>query len=185
MKTAFTALLNCGDKRWPYLTLLFICLALEGGAVLFQEVYNYYPCELCIYTRVWMTFIVLFCIVGLLVRNKLYLRRLGILALLILTSGLAHVVYRLIAIEYGFNADGACSLVANFPSWARLDEWMPTLFLVQDSCGVTPTIIFGITMAEGLVLAVAGFYLALITAFIGSLLNGKDTANLHDTQTTS
>ncbi len=182
MITAFKALLHSGDKRWPYMTLLLICLLLEGGAVLFQEVFKYYPCELCIYTRVWMTGIVLACLFGLFVRKNLWLRRLAIATLLALTAGLAHVVYRLLAIEYGFGSDGACKLVADFPSWARLDEWMPTLFLVQEACGKTPTVIFGITMAEALVVAVAGFILALVTAFAGTFVDQQESLSLSDSQ---
>jgi Disulfide bond formation protein DsbB len=150
-----------GEKWQSWAAIIFICIGLEAGAVFFQEVLMYYPCELCIYTRVWMSAMVLVALLALAFRKKLWPMRFFVAVELCLAVGLAAVVWELLAIEYGLNTNGACNLVANFPSWARLDEWLPTLFLVQDSCGKTPLVLGPLSMADGLAGISVGFIAVL------------------------
>jgi len=170
MKKTVDFLLNLGDKWWAWTAVISICVLLEGGAVFFQEFLDYYPCEQCVYTRVWMTGIVLVGIVGLISRRNLWARRIVILTEIVLTLGLAQVTWRLLGFDYGFGADGACYMVAQFPSWARLDEWFPTLFMVQEACGPTPEVIFGLTMSDGLAGTCIGFITAFSFAFAGTFV---------------
>jgi len=165
MKKLLQLVLTSADKTWFWLAVLFTCIGLEAGALYFQEVLGYFPCELCIYTRVWLTGIALVSLLALGLKHMLWCVRVLLIVELILTAGLAHVTWRLLGLEYGWGPEGACSLVANFPSWARLDEWWPTLFLVQDSCAATPIVLFNLSMADGLAICSAGF----CTAFLLSL----------------
>ncbi|WP_075187268.1 disulfide bond formation protein B [Teredinibacter haidensis] len=168
MEKQFSFIWTLGEKWQAWLAVIVICFGLEAGAVFFQEVLMYYPCELCIYTRVWMTFMVLFAFIGLAVRKRLWPMRVIIIIETGLTVGLMAVVWALLAIEYGWEKNGACSLVANFPTWARLDEWLPTLFMVQDSCGKTPLVIFNLSMADGLAITSTCFLITFLCALYGS-----------------
>ena len=42
-------------------------------------------------------------------------------------------------------------MTLGLPSWFALDEWFPVLFGVWEACGDTPELLFGITMAEALI----------------------------------
>ena len=68
---------------------------------------------------------------------------------------------------------GECSMELGLPAWFALDKWFPLVFEVQASCGYTPELWSGFTMAEALViiavllLLLAGLQLlmALLTRF--------------------
>jgi disulfide bond formation protein DsbB len=42
------------------------------------------------------------------------------------------------------------------PDWFALDRWFPDLFEVRNLCTYTPEVLFGLSMAESLLLAAAG-----------------------------
>jgi disulfide bond formation protein DsbB len=88
----------------------------------------------------------------------------------ILHIGLATVVWELLGLEYGFGGAGACSMFANFPSWAPLDEWLPILFRIQGPCAATPEVLFGLSMADGLAVVTVGFVAAFALALVGSFV---------------
>lgn len=167
--TRSTGFLFTAGRSWPCWTaVIAICAALEGGAVYFQQVLRQYPCELCIYSRVWLAAIGLVAVVGLLVRRTTWPLRIVIAAELLLSVGLASVVWELLALEYGFGGAGACSMFPNFPSWAPLDQWLPVLFQVQGPCAATPEVLFGLSMADGLAGVTTGFIVAFALALYGT-----------------
>ncbi|WP_045857318.1 disulfide bond formation protein B [Teredinibacter purpureus] len=168
MSKVLPFLFALGEKWQAWLAIFMVCVGLEAGAIYFQEVLMYYPCELCIYTRVWMTAMALFALVAIPLRHNVWARRACIVIQLVLTFGLIRVVWKLLGIEYGWGPDGACSLYANFPQWAPLDEWLPVLFKVQDSCAATPKVLFSLSMADGLAVVSSGVFLALAFALWGS-----------------
>ncbi len=156
-------------ERWQsWASVVVICIALEAGAVFYQQALMFFPCELCVYTRVWIAAMGLLAVVGLLLRKHAWLVRGVLLAEIGLCLGLGGVVWKLLAIDYGFAGVGACNLYANFPSWAPLDEWLPVLFRVQATCGETPEVLFGLSMADGLAGVTAGFLIAFVLALFGS-----------------
>jgi len=50
------------------------------------------------------------------------------------------------------------------PDWFAVDQWFPSLFEVRNLCSYTPDMLFGTSMAEGLLL------IALPTALISLAL---------------
>ena len=163
------AIFNASTQLWFWLAIIATAVGLELGALYFQEVLAYYPCELCIYVRVWLTSMALVSLLALFMRNFAGLRRTALVAVIFLTLGLAHETWLLQGLEYGWNADGACGLVANFPSWARLDEWWPTMFRVQDACSATPRVFGDFSMADGLTLVCIGLLVGCGLALFGDL----------------
>lgn len=161
-------------QRWQSWALVIaICVALEAGAVYYQEALMYFPCELCVYTRVWIAAIALLALLGLLVRKRRWPTRAVLIGEIALCLGLAGVVWKLLALDYGFAEAGACNLYAQFPSWAPLDEWLPVLFRVQATCAETPEVLFGLSMGDGLAAITMAFLAAFGAGLIGSFGGGR------------
>jgi disulfide bond formation protein DsbB len=64
-------------------------------------------------------------------------------------AGLLERSYQLLGTERGW-IFGSCDFDLGLPSWLALQEWLPSFFKVWESCGYTPELLFGITMAEAL-----------------------------------
>lgn len=152
---------------WFWAAIAGLCLALEAGALYYQHVLDYAPCELCIYVRVWLAGIILICLLALYLRRSQPGALLCALAGLGLSVGLGMETYDLLKVEYNFGGGSFCRFLANFPTWAPLDEWFPSLFAVRSTCMATPEVLFGISMADALavvsVVLVVAFALALLS----------------------
>lgn len=163
-------ILDIGNRYWFWLSIFLLCVALEGAALFYQHVLNILPCEICIYVRVWLAAIALLALLAcFLVRWRVAVALIGVLASA-LSVGLAMETWRLIEIEYELGSGSACSFFANFPAWAPLDKWMPGLFEVQELCQATPSVIFGITMAEGLILVSVAFIIVFALSSLGAVI---------------
>ena len=74
--------------------------------------------------------------------------------------------YQLLGTERGF-VFGDCGFELGLPSWLAIDVWIPSIYRIETSCGYTPELIFGITMAEFLMVFSVGF---LLLSFCVSLV---------------
>ena len=154
---------------WSFLFVLGI--ALEGTALFYQYVLNYYPCVLCIHVRVWVLGMIVVSGLALWLRRQ----RVALLAANVLMTvmlvGLSERAYMLLGVERGF-IFGQCNFDSGLPAWFALDKWFPLVFKVLDSCGYTPKLLFGITMAEALIV-MAPLLLLLSVAMTVSVLREK------------
>jgi len=161
-------------RRWQaWAAVIAVSVGLLGGALYYQEFQRDYPCELCVYARVWIAAIALVAVAGLALRKTVWPLRLTVAAELALSVGLATVVWKLLGLEYGFGELGACSMRPNFPSWAQLDAWLPLLFEVQGPCMATPTVLFGLSMADGLAVITTVFLLSFALALVAEPLSRR------------
>ena len=160
-------LLHSASCRNFWLALAALMALLEIGALLFQHLWQYYPCEVCIYVRVWVLALFGVALLALLIKRFFWGRLLCSALGLGLAVGLANESWNLIKIEYGVGDGGSCAFMANFPSWAPLDEWMPWMFQVQDMCKATPEIALGITMTHVLVVVSVALVLLFSAALVG------------------
>jgi disulfide bond formation protein DsbB len=62
---------------------------------------------------------------------------------------------------------------SGLPGWFALDVWFPKLFKVWEPCGYTPELLFGVTMAEGLVLFSVTMVAVSVTLAVATLIGGK------------
>lgn len=136
-----------GKSLW--LLLILFGLSMEGVALFYQYVLEEPPCVLCIHFRLLFMAIILISLFALVVKSFRAGRVISVLMILFTSLGLAERSYQLLGTERHFVLSD-CSFNLNFPAWAAVDEWMPWLFKPLTSCGYTPEIIFGITMAESL-----------------------------------
>ena len=152
-------------QRYYWIGLIVFSLALEASALFYQYVLDYLPCVLCIHVRVYLLGLILISILALAFNKNLIGRLLAHLLSLGIYIGLAERSYQLLGTERGF-VFGECNMELGLPSWLALDQWLPSVFQVHTACGYTPELLFGITMAEALmllssVLVIAGFTMLL------------------------
>ena len=156
-----TILSQMAASRLFWSGVFLICIVLEGGALFYQHVLGlnedgakvfYQPCELCIYTRVWIALIAIFALVALATVQFKWIRRGLLFIQTVLVLGLCNEVFNLLKVEYQFGDGGSCKFMPNFYSWAPLDEWIPHMFQVREMCQATPKVLGPISMVHGLTL---------------------------------
>ena len=131
-------------------------------ALYYQYALNEWPCVLCIHIRLWFSVLLVVGIVGFFLRHHAWPRLLSHLASLLVATGLSERSYMLLGTEKGF-VFSDCGFDAGLPPWLALEDWLPWLYRVETSCGYTPELLLGITMAEALMaLSVALVMLTLL-----------------------
>lgn len=135
-------------SRWYWLALVALGLSFIAVALFYQYVLEELPCVLCIQVRIWVLCLTLVAFNAYVLNNKWSSLIAHILTVFI-AAALLERSYQLLGTERGF-VFGDCGFDLGLPSWFALDSWFPALFRVEASCGYTPELIFGITMAEAL-----------------------------------
>lgn len=148
MLDKLTCLSRC---KWYWLSIIAIGLGMEGIALFYQYGLDYGPCVLCIHIRIWILALVAVAVLGLFSRHHAEFAKITHLMVLACGVGLFERSWKTLAVERGWIID-ACSMDSGLPNWFALDKWLPTFFEPWEPCGYTPELLFGITMAEGLVL---------------------------------
>lgn len=162
-------LIQLFDTRYRAIWLLLIglCLAMEVIALYYQYQLNEPPCVVCIHVRILLASLILLLGSGYVIRQFLLARVVVLVALLVNSAALIERSLELLGVERGLIM-GSCSFNLGLPTWLALDQWFPFIFKVHSSCGYTPELLFGITMAEGLLvlssLAAVLFLLLICTA---------------------
>lgn len=157
-------LTRLANSRLYWLLLIVLGLGQLALALFYQYARDEAPCSLCIHVRVLVTGFVLLGMVALLVRRQRWLRsgmhalNTGIMAMLVERA------WVLFGTERG-TIIASCSFDLGLPTWLALDRWFPALYEVQTTCGYTPELLAGITMAQALLglFSVLGVISAVLT----------------------
>ena len=163
-----------GQSNWYWAGLLLLGILQEGIALYYQYVLHKLPCVLCIHVRIWVMGMILVAILALVIRKRA-IRIIPQVLIALVSVGLLERSWQLLGVERGFIL-GSCSMDPGLPAWFVLDKWVPFMFEVQDMCGYTPELPFGITMAEALFALYATlllFSLILVVSGIVASLSGK------------
>ena len=150
------------DNRLPWLLVAISALALEGTALFFQYGLKLDPCVLCIYQRTAVGGIALGGLIGAIAPAIVWLRILGYLGF-----GSAAVIGVNLALEHIAVQRGetmGCDFFANFPAWAKLDEWFPAVFQPTGSCDEIKWSFLGHSMPEWMVVVFGAYLAALVFA---------------------
>ena len=158
------------NSRTYWLPLLLLVITMEGVALLYQYQWDYAPCVLCIHVRIWLAGLGVVAVIGLIAGTQRILTPLLHLLSAVMMGGLLERSYQLLATERGW-VFGSCSMDLGLPAWFAPDSWFPAVFQVQTTCGYTPELLFGITMAEALLAFSA---LLLLTSLILLLAGLRD-----------
>ncbi|MCW8917305.1 MAG: disulfide bond formation protein B [Gammaproteobacteria bacterium] len=161
-----------GRSGGYWLALLLLGLAMEGMALFYQYRLDYPPCVLCIHVRIWLLGLMGVAALALWLRHyPLWMAGLhGLVALLM--GGMLERSWQLLGTERGW-IFGSCNMDAGLPDWFALDRWFPALFEVKEACGYTPELLFGVTMAEGLLLFSTLLALLATGLLLATLLTGN------------
>ncbi len=144
-------------------------LLMLGVAIYYQYGLEFGPCVLCIHARILVLASVVVAL-SVLVLRHIVVQRLGHLLCLGIFVWLSERAWILFGTERG-TIFAACGMSSGLPSWFALDVWFPTLFEVWESCGYTPELLFGVTMAEALIVYAPLMALISLMMFVLSLLS--------------
>ncbi len=148
-------------SRWYWLALLALGLSFIAVALYYQYELEELPCVLCIQVRIWVFCLIIVAFNAYILHNK-WASLIAHILTVVIAAGLLERSYQLLGTERGFTF-GDCGFDLGLPAWLALDTWFPALFGVQASCGYTPELVFGITMAEALIVMSAAFLLISLT----------------------
>lgn len=146
-----------------WILLIILGLSLEFVALYYQYILDEWPCVLCIHVRIWVLGFTLLALVGLFSRKIRLLCIITHSAVTFMMAGLLERSYVLLGVEQG-TIIGGCDMESGLPAWFALDKWFPVLFEIKTACGYTPELVFGITMAEALLV------LSFVMLFISGAL---------------
>ena len=155
-------------NRWYWLALAATGIIFIAVALYYQYVLEELPCVLCIQVRIWIWAITLIALLALAL-GKRWSNTIAHAFVVICSIGLLERSYQLLGTERGF-IFGDCGLDLGLPSWFALDEWLPVLFRVETTCGYTPELILGITMAEALIVLSAVLVLISLILAVTALM---------------
>jgi len=159
-----------GKSFW--VALIILGLSLELIAVFYQYVMEEPPCILCIHFRLLVVLLIIFAFLGLLFRSTRGGRIVMSFSLLVVFATMLERAYVLLGTERGF-VKGECAATLNFPDWIAVDKWLPSFFEPWTSCGQTPQLFLGITMAE----ALTAFSVILLLLAFGMLIASFQTTS--------
>ena len=148
-------------SRWYWLALLALGLSFITVALYYQYEFEELPCVLCIQVRIWVFCLILVAFNAYILHKK-WASLIAHILTVVIAAGLVERSYQLLGTERGFTF-GDCGFDLGLPTWLALDTWIPALFRVQASCGYTPELVFGITMAEALIVISAALLLISLT----------------------
>ena len=148
--------------------MLLICLSFEAVALFYQHVLDYGPCPLCIHVRVGIAGLMLVTVLALFFQSTSFWRVAHLLNMANL-GWLCERAYLLLGTEGGF-VYLECGVDSGLPPWLPLDQWLPSVFLATESCGYTPNMLFGISMAEALIVVFPFWLLANLVVLVGSFI---------------
>ena len=160
---------NISQSKWYWLFYIVGGLSLLAEALYFQHALEELPCLMCIQVRLLISLLVLVSCAALLLQGSRVMSSLAHLSVVFIAVSLTERSYQLLGTERGF-VFSDCGFDLGLPAWFAIEEWLPWLFRIETSCGYTPEIVFGITMAEALMVMSVGLLLLSFCVFLGYLL---------------
>jgi disulfide bond formation protein DsbB len=137
--------------------LIVLGISMIGIALYYQYALNEWPCVLCIHVRILFLLIIVVSVLALLLFRFRKIHALMHLVVAVIFAAMANRGWVLLGTERGW-IEGECSVDVGMPGWFAIDKWLPDIFSAWTSCGYTPEIVLGITMAE-IILALSLLFL--------------------------
>ena len=113
------------------------------------------PCVNCVYERaLYLTFIIAG-FIGFLCPSNFVLRNLANLTFMAGSAGGVLVAFDHLTSVYQTGFGASCQLKAQFPSYLKLDEWLPWMFEPTATCAPLDWSLLGFSMPEWIILSFA------------------------------
>lgn len=162
--------------RFSWLLLLLLGFFLEGCGLYFQYQLRLPLCVNCVYERAFYLCFILAGLIGILGSDNALVRN---LANFIFMGG--SVGGTIVAIDHinsiasmGNKCFGtSCQLAPNFPSYLKLDEWMPWMFQPTISCEKLDWSLLGFDMPTWILISFACGILVSVLFFISQFFKKK------------
>ena len=150
-----------------------ISVVLMAVALFYEYALNIPPCVVCVHVRLWVTAVLGLSVAGIALAGRPWAQVVLWLGFLASAIVLVERAWQLLGIENGWIL-AECGVQTNpgLPAWFPLHDWLPVLYRPETTCGVSPELLFGITMSEG---TMAFAVLFTIAAF-GGLVKAGATA---------
>lgn len=163
------------DRR-AWLLLAISALGLELTALWFQYGMQLDPCVKCVYQRVAIFGLAAAGLLGA-VWPRAAALRVGAYLLWAVSAGWG----LMLALQHtGIQSDPTtafnCTFAAEFPAWAKLDEWFPALFLPTGYCDDVQWQWLSLTMAEWMIVV---FAIYLLVLFVVVTIDIRDRQQRH------
>lgn len=163
---------NVSLSKGYWLMYIVGSISLLAAALYFQFVREELPCLLCIQVRMLISLLLMVSLAGLFTRQHKVMNMLANLSVVVIGASLTERSYQLLGTERGF-VFGDCGFDLGLPSWFAIEQWLPWLYQVETSCGYTPEILFGITMAETLMVMSVLLLLLALCVFLAGFVRLK------------
>ena len=161
-------------KPTSWLLLALSALVLELCALFFQYAMDLAPCIMCVYQRLAILAIIVAGFIGV-AGYRLLLARIiaytlwAVGAIWGLLIALEHVEMQ----ENSGSLFFSCEFMPNFPTWAPLHEWIPSLFEATGSCGDISWQFLGYSMPQWMVGIYGVYTLAFAIILLNRLIHAK------------
>ena len=131
---------------WFYICCGFMLLSV---ALFYHHVLGEQPCLICIQVRLLISLLMIVALIAVFFSRIQRLNSMMHVTTVFIAAGMVERSYQLLGTERGF-VFSDCGFDLGLPAWFAIQEWLPWLYLVETTCGYTPELIMGITMAEAL-----------------------------------
>jgi len=169
LKNIINQLKNKSQNKVYWLLYIISGIILMAFALYSQHIREELPCLICIQIRLLVSLLVIVSVAGLLSRYNRVMNTLANLSVVLVGASMTERSYQLLGTERGF-VFGDCGFNLGLPGWFAIDEWLPSLYRIETSCGYTPEIFFGITMAEALMVISVLLLLVSSCVFVASIV---------------
>ncbi len=161
------------EQRSAWLVLFITSFGLECAALYFQHVMGLAPCIMCIYQRTAMWGIVLAGLLVLLFNHAVTrFLALGLWAYSAVQGFLvASEHIEIIDADDPFFA--TCEIFPNFPSWAPLHEWLPSVFAAPGDCLENSWQFLSMGMAHWMQIIFAAYFVVFAAVLLARLIDKK------------
>lgn len=152
------------DRRAWWL-LAGSALGLELTALWFQYGMGLDPCVKCIYQRLAVMGLILAGVIGALYPRAVLMRLAGYLVWGLSAGWGLQQAMQHVDIQSDDGSAFSCNFFAEFPAWAKLDEWWPALFQPTGYCDDVQWEFLSLTMAQWMIV-VFGVYLLILAVVL-------------------
>ena len=138
---------------------------MEGIALYYQYVLQFFPCALCVQVRAWVVGAIVSAGVSAYFKATFWIRFVGLSATIFFMSGALYTSWNAWGVENG-TVISSCTIGAGFPTFMPLDQWIPFFFGADGPCGQSPEMWLGLSMVETLLITIGVPLIVLIAQWL-------------------
>lgn len=169
----FALIQSLARHRFAWLMLLLLGVVLEGCGLYFQYGLRLPPCVNCVYERAFYLSFIMAGFIGFIWPGNFLFRNLANLIFMAGSAGGVIVAFDHMTSVYQTGFGASCKLTATFPSFLKLDEWLPWMFSPTASCAPLDWSLLGFSMPEWILLSFSCGLLVSIFFFLSEFVRSK------------